>query len=130
MRDRVPQVLADVGLEGMERARSRKLSGGQQQRLALAGALAPRPGLLVLDEPTANLDPEAASRLMGTLGDIRGAGTATQVLIEHGVDRAWPLADVVLALGADGRPIDVGSPAGCAGKVRRGDAGSRHLAAR
>ena len=110
MRDRVPQVLAEVGLEGMERARSRKLSGGQQQRLALAGALAPRPGLLVLDEPTANLDPEAASRLMGTLGDIRGAGTATQVLIEHGVDRAWPLADVVLALGADGRPIDVGSP--------------------
>ena len=73
MRDRVPQVLAEVGLEGMERARSRKLSGGQQQRLALAGALAPRPGLLVLDEPTANLDPEAASRLMGTLGDIRGA---------------------------------------------------------
>jgi energy-coupling factor transporter ATP-binding protein EcfA2 len=111
MRERVPQVLAEVGLEGMERARSRKLSGGQQQRLALAGALAPRPGLLVLDEPTANLDPDAASRLMVTLSAIRGSGAATQVLIEHEVDRAWPLADVVLALGADGRPIDVGAPA-------------------
>ena len=111
MHDRVPQALTEVGLEGMERARSRKLSGGQQQRLALAGALAPRPGLLVLDEPTANLDPDAAARLMVTLGAIRGAGAATQVLIEHGVDRAWPLADVVLALGTDGRPIDVGAPA-------------------
>jgi energy-coupling factor transport system ATP-binding protein len=111
MRERVPDALAEVALEGMERARSRKLSGGQQQRLALAGALAPRPGLLVLDEPTANLDPEAAERLIATLEAIRASGAATQVLIEHHVDRAWPLADVVLALGADGRPIDVGAPA-------------------
>jgi energy-coupling factor transport system ATP-binding protein len=110
MRQRVPDVLAEVGLAGMERARSRTLSGGQQQRLALAGALAPRPGLLVLDEPTANLDPEAASRLMSTLSAIRAVGDTTQVLIEHDVDRAWPLADVVLALGDDGRPIDVGAP--------------------
>ena len=107
---RVPQALAEVGLEGMERTRSRKLSGGQQQRLALAGALAPRPGLLVLDEPTANLDQESAARLMATLAAIRRTRAATQVLIEHHVDRAWPLADVVLALGADGRPIDVGPP--------------------
>jgi len=111
MHDRVPEVLAEVGLAGLERARSRKLSGGQQQRLALAGALAPRPGLLVLDEPTANLDPEAASRLVATVSAIRSSGATTQVLIEHDVDRAWPLADVVLALGEDGRPIDVGAPA-------------------
>lgn len=111
MHERVPEVLAEVGLDGMERARSRKLSGGQQQRLALAGALAPRPGLLVLDEPTANLDPAAASRLMATVSAIRASGETTQVLIEHDVDRVWPLADVVLALGEDGRPIDVGVPA-------------------
>lgn len=111
MHERVPGALAEAGLDGMERARSRKLSGGQQQRLALAGALAPRPGLLVLDEPTANLDPDAASRLMTTLATIRGSGTATQVLIEHRVDQAWPVADFVLALGADGRPIDVGPAA-------------------
>jgi energy-coupling factor transporter ATP-binding protein EcfA2 len=111
MHDRVPEVLAEVGLGGMERARSRKLSGGQQQRLALAGALAPRPGLLVLDEPTANLDPAAASRLVATVSAIRAIGGTTQVLIEHDLDRVWPLADVVLALGEDGRPIDVGAPA-------------------
>ena len=110
MRRRVPEALTAAGLEGLERRRSRTLSGGQQQRLALAGALAPRPGLLVLDEPTANLDPEGGSTLMATLQALRASRSATIVLIEHQVDRAWPLADVVLALGADGRPIDVGPP--------------------
>ncbi len=110
MHARIPQALAEVGLAGMERGRSRRLSGGQQQRLALAGALAPRPGLLVLDEPTANLDGEGAATLMSTLAAIRGTRAATLVLIEHQVDLAWPLADAVLALGQDGRPIDVGSP--------------------
>ena len=62
MHARVPEVARRVGLAGLERQRSRRLSGGQQQRLALAGALAPRPGLLVLDEPTANLDRGGADR--------------------------------------------------------------------
>ncbi len=110
MRSRVPEARAAAGLAGMERRRSRRLSGGQQQRLALAGALAPRPGLLVLDEPTANLDPEGASTLMATLAELRAERAATIVLIEHQVDRAWPLADVVLALDGDGRPLDVGRP--------------------
>jgi energy-coupling factor transport system ATP-binding protein len=111
MRSRVPQALAEVGLAGTSRQRSRKLSGGQQQRLALAGALAPRPGSLVLDEPTANLDAGGSADLMRLLAAVRASRAATLVLIEHQVDRAWPLADVVLALGADGRPIDVGDPA-------------------
>jgi energy-coupling factor transporter ATP-binding protein EcfA2 len=110
MHERVPEVLATVSLVGQERARSRRLSGGQQQRLALAGALAPRPGLLVLDEPTANLDPAGAADLMTTLASIRAERSATVVLIEHRVEEAWPLADVVLALDASGRPIDVGPP--------------------
>jgi energy-coupling factor transport system ATP-binding protein len=111
METRVPEALASVGLGGMERRRSRRLSGGQQQRLALAGALAPRPGLLVLDEPTANLDAHGAEELMITLGALRERRSETILLIEHQVDRAWPLADVILALGPDGRPIDVGAPA-------------------
>jgi len=110
MASRVPEVLAAVGLAGLERRRSRRLSGGQQQRLALAGALAPHPGLLVLDEPTANLDQEGASTLLATLAGLRARRSTTIVLIEHQVDRAWPLADVVLALGVDGQPIDVGRP--------------------
>jgi energy-coupling factor transport system ATP-binding protein len=111
MRRRVPESLTAAGLAGLERRRSRQLSGGQQQRLALAGALAPRPGLLVLDEPTANLDTEGASTLMATLAALKVEREASIVLIEHQVDLAWPLADVVLALGDAGRPIDVGMPA-------------------
>ena len=110
MRARVPEALADVGLDGFERRRTTRLSGGQQQRLALAGALAPRPGILVLDEPTANLDPDGARAFAQRLAAVRAARAATIVLVEHRVDVAWPLADLVLALGADGRPIDVGTP--------------------
>ncbi len=110
MRERVPAALADVGLEGLERRRTTRLSGGQQQRLALAGALAPDPGVLVLDEPTANLDPEGARAFAARLARLRASRSTTIVLVEHRVDDAWPLADLVLALGPDGRPVDVGRP--------------------
>lgn len=110
MRARVPEALAEVGLEGLDRRRTGRLSGGQQQRLALAGALAPRPGVLVLDEPTANLDPPAARAFAERLAALRASRSVTIVLVEHRVDIAWGLADVVLALGPDGRPIDVGPP--------------------
>ncbi len=110
MLTRVPEALAEVGLGGLGRQRSTTLSGGQQQRLALAGALAPRPGILVLDEPTANLDPPAARAFAARLAALRAARVVTIVLVEHRVDVAWPIADKVLALGPDGRPIDVGRP--------------------
>jgi energy-coupling factor transport system ATP-binding protein len=111
MQARVPEALTEVGLGGMERRRSRDASGGQQQRLALAGVTAPRPRVLVLDEPTANLDPEGTASFFRRLSAIRASGETTIVLVEHRVDDAWPLADLVLALGSDGAPIAVGSPA-------------------
>ena len=107
---RVPDALDEAGLAGFERRRPSRLSGGEQQRLALAGVLAPLPGLLVLDEPTANLDPAGAAALMDRVAQLRESRRTTIVMIEHDVDRAWPMADNVLALGADGMPIDVGSP--------------------
>lgn len=110
MRARVPEALAAVGLMGLERRRPTTLSGGQQQRLALAGALAPRPRVLVLDEPTANLDPPATAAFFDRVASLRADGATTTVLIEHRVDRAWPLADWVLAIGRDGRPIACGAP--------------------
>jgi energy-coupling factor transport system ATP-binding protein len=110
MHRRVPEALAAVGLDAVPRQRSRTLSGGQQQRLALSGVLAARPGILVLDEPTANLDPAGAAALARWLARLREARSTTTVLIEHRVAIAWPLADVVLALGPDGRTIDIGPP--------------------
>lgn len=111
MRARVPEALGLVGLAGFEGRRSTRLSGGEQQRIAIAGVLAPAPGLLVLDEPTANLDPDGAVTVFGILADLRARRAATIVLVEHRAELAWPLADVVLALDDDGRPIDFGPPA-------------------
>jgi energy-coupling factor transport system ATP-binding protein len=111
MRARVPEALLAVGLPGFEGRRSTRLSGGEQQRVAIAGVLAPQPGLLVLDEPTASLDPDGAAAVFAILADIRSRRAATIVLVEHRATLAWPIADVVLALDDDGRPIDVGPPA-------------------
>lgn len=124
MQTRVPRALAEVGLAGFGRRRSRRLSGGEQQRLALAGVLAPLPGIVVLDEPTANLDPPGALAFLQRLRALRDLRTTTVVLIEHRVEEAWRLADLVLALDGTGRPIDVGAPA----EVARRSANRMHEA--
>jgi energy-coupling factor transport system ATP-binding protein len=111
MRTRVPEALGEVGLAGFEARRSNRLSGGEQQRVALAGVLAPWPGVLILDEPTAHLDPAGAEGVVRILAALRQRRASTIVLIEHRASLAWPLADLVLALDDDGRPIDVGPPA-------------------
>ena len=117
MLERVPEALDAVGLSGSERRLARDLSGGQQQRLALAGVLAPRPGILVLDEATANLDPAGVEAFLARIRTIRAARSSTIVLVEHRVEVAWPLADFVLALGADGSPIAFGTPEEVLGRV-------------
>jgi energy-coupling factor transport system ATP-binding protein len=110
MIERVPAALSAVGLAGFERRRSTRLSGGEQQRLALAGVLAPMPGLIVLDEPSANLDPRGAVGLMRQLEAVHSAGEASLVIIEHRQELAWSLADRVLALDARGAQLDFGPP--------------------
>ena len=86
------------------------LSGGEKQRLALAGILANAPGLLLLDEPTANLDPDGA-RLVRAAVDRTVTGTgATLVVVEHRVEPWLALVDRVVILGADGRLTADGTP--------------------
>jgi energy-coupling factor transport system ATP-binding protein len=110
MRAAVPASLAAVGLAGFERHGTATLSGGEQQRLAIADVLAPRPGLLVFDEPTANLDPPGMVAVFETLADLAARREHTLVIVEHRLDAALPLADVVLLLDRDGAQLAFGPP--------------------
>jgi energy-coupling factor transporter ATP-binding protein EcfA2 len=83
------------------------LSGGEQRRLALAGVLAMRPRLLLLDEPFVSLDPATRRELAGILTRLRASGV-TLVLATHDVDLAWALCDEVLLLDA-GRVLASGA---------------------
>jgi energy-coupling factor transport system ATP-binding protein len=110
-REHAQEALAATGVLDLRGERLDRLSGGERQRVMLARALAQRPRLLVLDEPTAHLDPSGTEAIFGILAGLRERRAATIVLIEHRAELAWPLADSVLALDDDGRPIDVGPPA-------------------
>lgn len=82
------------------------LSGGEQRRLALAGVLAMRPRLLLLDEPFVSLDPGTRRQLVGILEGLKAAGV-TLLLATHDVDLAWALCDELLVLG-EGRVVAAG----------------------
>jgi energy-coupling factor transporter ATP-binding protein EcfA2 len=83
------------------------LSGGEQRRLALAGVLAMRPRLLLLDEPFVSLDPVARRELVGILERLKASGV-TLILATHDVDLAWVLCDELLLL-AGGRVVSAGA---------------------
>ncbi|GAA3773160.1 ATP-binding cassette domain-containing protein [Plantactinospora mayteni] len=109
---RVTEALHRVGFPyGLDRSTA-ALSGGEQQRLALAGVLALRPGLLLLDEPTANLDPAGATLVRDAVRSAVDDDT-TLILVEHRVSEALPLVDRVVVLEpgggvrADGAPAEV-----------------------
>jgi energy-coupling factor transport system ATP-binding protein len=107
---RVDEALEMVGFPyGPERPTD-ALSGGEQQRLALAAALALRPGLLLLDEPTANLDPAGAALVRGALKRALAGGQHTMVLVEHRVAEAAELVDRVIVLQAGGGVVADGPP--------------------
>lgn len=89
--------LAAVGLAGHERKRVRDLSGGMKQRLALAVALLSDPPLIILDEPTSNLDAAGRSEVVDTLQRLRRAGK-TLLFASHRPDEVIVLADRVLVM--------------------------------
>ena len=99
--ERVTHMLAAVGLDGLQSRLPQQLSGGQLQRVAIARALVHRPGVLLADEPTGNLDPSTASRVMDALtAQCRQQGSAL-VLVTHS-EAAAARADRVLRLTATG----------------------------
>ncbi len=104
--DRVRESLEKVGLDGLQLHRATAhLSGGQLQRLALAGALAMQPSVLLLDEPTANLDPDGTRQIVGAVRAVLDSTRATMVLVEHHAEPWIDMIDRVVVLGLDGESV-------------------------
>ena len=108
VRRRVRETLELLGAGHLEERSPFALSGGEQRRVAIAGVLAMAPEVLVLDEPTAGLDPATREDLLGVVRALREGGTSV-VLISHDLDEVAEVADRVCVL-EGGRVSAVGAP--------------------
>jgi sulfate transport system ATP-binding protein len=109
---RVRDLLRITGLEGYERQMPSELSGGQRQRVALARALAPRPKLLLLDEPFAAVDAKVRHELRQWVRRLHDETGVTTVFVTHDQEEAFALADRVLVINRgrveqEGPPLDI-----------------------
>ncbi|MFN7148786.1 MAG: ABC transporter ATP-binding protein [Microthrixaceae bacterium] len=107
---RIDEALELVGLAGMGDRMPSTLSGGQQQRVALARAIAPRPSVLLLDEPFSNLDASLRAHVRTEIHQLLVGLGITTVFVTHDQDEAFVLGDRVAVL-AEGRVVQVGPPA-------------------
>ena len=106
---RIAEVLALTGLEGMNRRLPHQLSGGQQQRVALSRALAPRPQLLLLDEPFSNLDAGLREQVRGEVMTILRDHHITAILVTHDQEEAMYAGDAIMVMN-QGRVEQQGHP--------------------
>ena len=111
IRERVDHALGAVGMTEFRRHAPHMLSGGQKQRIAIAGVLAMRPEILVLDEPTAMLDPSGRREIMKTVKKLNEEENMTVVLITHYMDEA-AMADRIVVIDhgnvyLEGKPEEV-----------------------
>lgn len=108
IRERVDEALKSVGMYEFRESTPHRLSGGQKQRIAIAGIIAMKPECLVLDEPTAMLDPKGRAEIINTLLKLNRENGITVVLITHYMEEAEN-ADRVIVMN-DGEIIDDGTP--------------------
>jgi sulfate/thiosulfate transport system ATP-binding protein len=108
-RERVAELLRIVGLHGLEKRLPGQLSGGQRQRVALARALAPRPRLLLLDEPFAAVDAKVREELRQWLRRLHDEVHVTSLFVTHDQEEAFALADRVVII-QGGRLEQAGTP--------------------
>jgi iron(III) transport system ATP-binding protein len=106
---RVAEVLELVRLQGVEKRYPYELSGGQQQRIALARALAPKPQLMLLDEPLSNLDIQVRSHLREEIRDILKAAGTSAIFVTHDREEALFVADLVAVM-QSGKIEQLGTP--------------------
>ncbi len=109
IRARIPQVLEAVRLDGMERKHPHELSGGEKQRLAIAAALALRPDLLILDEPTSQLDPIGSQEVFATVRELNKQLNVTIVMASHAAEEMAEHTDRI-ALLSEGTLVQIGKP--------------------
>ncbi|HBC43050.1 MAG TPA: ABC transporter [Pseudanabaena sp.] len=107
---RIPIALKSVRLEGFEKKNPQELSGGQKQRLAIAAALALQPDLLILDEPTSQLDPIGSQEVFVTVKELKENLGVSIVMVSHAAEEMAEFCDRI-ALLTDGRLQAIGTPA-------------------
>jgi energy-coupling factor transport system ATP-binding protein len=98
IKERVKNSLEFIGLQGYDLKNVWDLSGGEKQRLAIASALALNPKILILDEPTSNLDPVGRKEIFQTIKKIRERINCTILIVEHNLDELMPEIDRVLVM--------------------------------
>jgi iron(III) transport system ATP-binding protein len=108
-REEAARAIALVGLTGLEKRFPHELSGGQQQRVALARAIAPRPALILLDEPFSNLDVQVRLYLRQEVREILKSVGASGIFVTHDQEEALSIADV-LAVMRQGRIEQIDTP--------------------
>jgi ABC-2 type transport system ATP-binding protein len=117
---RIRELARDFDLEALLRRKAGALSAGQKTRVALAKALINRPSLILLDEPTASLDPDTADYVRTGLERYRDETGAAILLASHNMAEVERLCDEVLMM-KGGRIVDRGTPAGLIARYGRGD---------
>lgn len=102
MQRRIKETLAFVGMQDYETSELDRLSGGQKQKIAIASVLVMKPKVLLLDEPTANLDPESRRQIFGLIVRIAREENMTIIIVEHNIDEIINEVDWVLAMDREG----------------------------
>ena len=110
IRSRVDEALSVLGISSLALRAPHELSDGQKQRVALAGVIAMRPKLIILDEPTSLLDPQTASELVSLVAKLNRELGITFVVVEHRLELLTPVADKMVVIDA-GRKVMEGPPA-------------------
>jgi iron(III) transport system ATP-binding protein len=109
IKTRTAEAIAQVRLQGLESRYPYELSGGQQQRVALARALAPRPALILLDEPLSNLDVQVRLRLREEIREVLKSAGISGVFVTHDQEEALAISDQVAVM-QQGRLEQIGTP--------------------